>query len=275
MTVQPATPIVPDFNAIITGLSLMSYPQFSDLDNPNKLNNPKKLDHPDRIDVDEFAFTFSVNIRIGAIALMIAGALTAIYSQLDEKQRDVANFGTTTLGVCIAGASAIHAYRGLIRSAKVQEAEIRASRAEIIASRQERNLDRDNEQRVRVLDRTINYIARWNHPDFASSRATMKKVLLDSNKQNIKLATYLDAHPEEAQAVVSILNFLEELSFLTHEKDLDKDKLASFYRAIFDMVYSDFFQYIQARREEKNRDKLYEHFEKLHQEWQINGGYRG
>ncbi|MEB3232245.1 MAG: DUF4760 domain-containing protein [Leptolyngbyaceae bacterium] len=238
----------------------MSNPQLPDLGHHN---------------IDEFAFTFKVNLRIGAIALMIAGALTGFYSQLNEEQRDVANFGTTTLGVCIAGASAIHAYRGLMRSAKIQETEIRASREEIMISRQERNVDRENEKRVRVLERTINYIARWNHPDFASSRAMMKKVLVESNKQNIKLATYLEAHPEEAQAVVSILNFLEELSFLTHEKDLDKDKLASFYRAIFDMVYSDFFQYIQARREDKNRDKLYEHFEKLHQEWQINGSYRG
>ncbi|MGK7889165.1 MAG: DUF4760 domain-containing protein [Leptolyngbyaceae cyanobacterium] len=236
----------------------MTNPQFSDLDNPNN--------------IDEFAFTFRVNLKIGVIAFMIAGALTGIYSQLDEKQRDVANFGTTTLGVCIAGASAVHAYRGLIRSAKMQESEIRASREEIIASRRERNDDRENEKRVRVLERTIHYIARWNHPDFASSRATMKKVLLEANKQNMRLATYLDAHPEEAQAVVSILNFLEELSFLTHDGDLDKAKLASFYQAIFAMVYSESFQFIQARREETNREKLYEHFEKLHQEWQIHGG---
>ncbi|NET11129.1 MAG: DUF4760 domain-containing protein, partial [Symploca sp. SIO2B6] len=142
---------------------------------------------------------------------------------------------------------------------------------EIAASRQERISERENEAKIRILDRTIDYISRWNHPDFSSSRATMKKALLESNKQNSKLATYLDQHPDQAQDVVSVLNFLEELSFLTHEGDLDKEKLATFYRGIFDMVYSEFFQFIQSRREEKNREKLYEHFEKLHQEWQVNG----
>jgi len=101
----------------------------------------------------------------------------------------------------------------------------------------------------------------------------MKQVLQEAKKNKIRLFKYLRDNNKykEEQNIYSVLNFLEKMAFFAIEGDLDKDKLETYYRDIFEDFYKDFHGFMIDRREEKNHKKLYEYFEKLHQTWQVNG----
>ena len=206
-------------------------------------------------ELDEIGFTFKVKIKIGITSLIIAAGLTVIYSHLNEKQREVFNFGAVAFGVCIAGTSTFHAYRSIMHSSRLQEREVRVKKEE------------------KKLDRAIDYIGRWNHPDYAHIKATITEITKGiENQEHTSISDYLKNEPLKTQEVVSILNFLEELSFLVYEGILDKKMIYVFYRGIIVRCYEVLVPFLIYRRNEMSNKKLYEQFEKLYFEWKDISG---
>ena len=199
---------------------------------------------------DEVGFTFKGKVRIGIASLVVASGLTFIYSRLDEDQRDVFNFGSAAFGVCITGVSAFHAYRGIMQSSRFQEMEARVNKKD------------------KIIDRTIDYIGRWNHPDYAHIKATVNEILTSiDDQEHTSVIDYLKDKPLKTQEVTSILNFLEELSFLIYEDIIDKQMAYIFYRGIIIRCYEVLVPHIMDRRNKVNNKKIYEQLEKLYFEW--------
>lgn len=230
---------------------------------------PHSTPPPHRDNVDAIAFTLKVKIRIGLIAFLVAGVTTLIYSQLDDEQRQVANFGATAFGVSIAGVSAIHAYRGIIATQAMAEKNRQEDRA---LEERKRREDRAIEAKNRVLERTKQYISGWNHSSLTAKKATIKIIIAEAKSENMRILRYLNhsSKSKQTQDIVDVLNFLEEVSYFALEGDLDKAKLATYYRDIFDVFYDELYQFIQDRREERSQKNLYKCFETLHHEWHVN-----
>lgn len=201
-----------------------------------------------KLNVDEISFTLSVKVRFFLVAFLIALASVLVYDKLDDDQRKVAEFGAAAFGVSLAGVSAIHAYRGIIYTQKVAE-------------------------ESKKIERTIDYISRWDDPDIAAKLIRIKQVLSEASTADVRISKYLkDKNKEqELQDIVGILNLLEKIAFFVYEGDIHKEKLAAYYRDIFYAFYDEFHQFIQDRREEKGQENLYSYFEVLHHEWHANG----
>lgn len=188
----------------------------------------------------DFELTSKKQIEMLSICLMTSGTLTVIYSKINESQRYLFDFLVAVFVASFLVYIAIYAYRGFITSIKI--------------------------------NRTIDYISRWNHPDYSTMRATIRNVLkeLESNRSKT-LVGYLKENSEEEQDIVTILNFLEEVSCLIRDEIIDKDTMEKFYRGIIIRVYKQLSRYIESSRDERDNPKLYEHLEWLSIEWKRNG----
>ena len=119
-------------------------------------------------------------------------------------------------------------------------------------------------------DRTLKYIERWNNPDFdkkavlALFRET--KELGPTEKQKI-ISDKLENDDELRSELISILNFLEEMSLSIHENLTDERVLRNFFRGIvFDYVET-FRCWIKARRERVDNSNLYKQLMDLYERW--------
>lgn len=203
-------------------------------------------------DIDKYNLKFYITFSVWVTAFIIAGALTGFYYFIEEEtKRDVFNFGTTAFGVSIASASAVHVYRDLKKTAERQDREIKAQRYE------ER------------LNRTISYISRWNSPEYSAIRSTIGKTLKEID--NNELVRHLKANPKESQDFVTILNFLEEVSYLICKGFVEEKILKEFYHGIIRTTYLKLFLFIDSRRREADNEKLYVYLETLYDAWKTNG----
>ncbi len=105
---------------------------------------------------------------------------------------------------------------------------------------------------------TMQYVNRWNSPDILESR----KLLSHITKEK------LISDKESRSAVISILNFLEELSIAINRSIADEELAKEFFQSIFVKMNAMFQSFIYERRNRSNSRDVYINFEGTAKKWE-------
>jgi hypothetical protein len=111
-------------------------------------------------------------------------------------------------------------------------------------------------------------IERWTSPDMVPMRA----VLMDILEKRLDPSTLVRANKDlydKRNSVVSILNFLEEVSIAVHRKAASEGRLRDFYGAIVRNSHDQLMVWIDTERDLDGNDKYYIEFEKLAIRWKL------
>lgn len=133
---------------------------------------------------------------------------------------------------------------------------------------------KDTMVETRRSDRTLEYIARWNSPDFDSFKeiaVEMRKIINnypDETKHPEIVLKALHQSQDLELKVSNILNFFEELALVVKKDLVDKDMIQDFFEYIFARYAALFKNYIEEDRKKRKYNELYINFTELNQQWQ-------
>lgn len=127
---------------------------------------------------------------------------------------------------------------------------------------------------TRRMDRTLEYIARWNSPNFDSFKeiaVEMRKIINnypDEVKHSDIVLKALRQSEDLELKVSNILNFFEELALAVEKGLVDQDMIKEFFEYIFLRCATLFKDYIEDERIKRQYNKLYIEFTNLNETWQ-------
>jgi hypothetical protein len=110
------------------------------------------------------------------------------------------------------------------------------------------------------------FMARWTSPDMVHFRLVLLDILeqrldpMDLDRKDLALQ-------EKRCAIVSILNFLEEVSIAVHRRAASEDRLKDFYSIIVQQSYGKLEPWIKRERSIDNAPDYYYEFQKLAEQW--------
>jgi hypothetical protein len=181
-----------------------------------------------------------MNIRISAkwslltLFLAIEFALVAFYHHEAERNRATIAFGATVVGAAFA----LYTY-----------------------------MEGIDEKRAEA---SLRFMARWTAPDMVQFRA----VLLEIMEQRLDPMTLVrgpdPAILQQRCALVSILNFFEEMAIAVHQKAASEDRLKNFYSIIVRQSFGKLEDWIKRERAADNAHDYYSEFQKLAERWSKN-----
>lgn len=205
--------------------------------------NPSR--NPDYIGRIRLEFT----VGFASLLILAGGLATFMFAEAEsERTRNVYAFGTAVSTAVASGASAFYLLQSIRHGTSVNQS---------------------NNQ----IDRTIDYIARWNGPHYT----TAKRIALECHdliegkspsEQEKVLTEYFDEKPSRRQEMADIFNFLEELSLAIKHDLIDPVLCREFFRGIV-VNYCKTFDIFIIRRRKKNgnTDRLYRNLTDLAESW--------
>ncbi|BAY80567.1 hypothetical protein NIES267_00240 [Calothrix parasitica NIES-267] len=226
----------------------------------------KKSQNPDEITTLNISFRFS--LKASVVAFIVATPFIFFYSITNNKNhREALSFAATALTTSIAGVSAFYALQSIKQNADAQE----IFRLEQEKSQKEA---RDIEEKDRKIDRTFNYIMRWNDLEYARIKKSVAQIHDEITngfstplEKEDKLKKYLEDNPLKEQDITNILNFLEAMSICIKKEIVNEDLLHEFYRFIVIRYWETFESIVIYRRKKMDNPKIYEGLELLAQKW--------
>lgn len=166
----------------------------------------------------------------------------------------------------------------LVRRADLLRESMRMQHQEIIDKEFERSepknsQDFNSDADPICIDRSVSYVQRWNSPSFSKQEVLRLVRGCMSQKHNMRenfISQSLENDDALKAELVSILNFLEEMSLLIHHKLVDESLLQDFFRGIVIVYVTTFYSWIQVRRKLASNDRLYERLTNLYESWCVN-----
>ncbi len=189
--------------------------------------------------------TIKLTFSIGVSLVIISLGLT-IFHAVKKEHRETLTFLATALATSAAGASAVYGLRSIKQDIEQREVEIKQ-----IAESQ-------------LLDRTLPYITRWNDPGYFPARKIAQELYQLKSSQKVIdqekfIINYLSdpKNYETKQAILNLLNFLEELAICIKLRLIKEDVIKEYYKGIVILYTETFYTLIQERRKEKNREEIF------------------
>lgn len=183
------------------------------------------------------------------ICFQIAAILVYLYSGARGNTREILVFGSIALAVSVILAiliSLAQSINQLMEAIKVGN---------------------DNSK----LDRTINYIARWNSNEISESRKNvlilMRKLKSVSGSDYHLILDSLDEEADIREDLTLILNFFEEMSIGVELGMLNEDLLRRFYKSIIFDFYIILSPYIETHRQALRNPNIFSSFTYLARKW--------
>ncbi|NES22563.1 MAG: DUF4760 domain-containing protein [Symploca sp. SIO3E6] len=213
---------------------------------------------PPQSDPDKYGqITIKLTFSVGVSLVIISLGLTILHGFLMKKEhRETLTFMATALATSAAGASAVYALRSVKQDREQREADIKQ-----LAESQ-------------LLDRTLPYISRWNEPGFLPFRQKAQELYHLKNSQSINnqekfIINYLSdpANNDTKQAIINLLNFLEELAVCIKLGLIKEDVIKKFYKGIVILYADTFYTLIKERRKEKGREEIFICLTDLCEKW--------
>jgi hypothetical protein len=167
---------------------------------------------------------------IVGLFLALEGILVIIYNYHNDHDRAAIAFTATVLG----GAFALYTYLQGIDERRTQSAH--------------------------------HLIERWTKPDMISMRATLMDIM-EGRLDPAKLTRGDPAMQESRLLIVSVLNFLEEISIAVIKRTANEDRLKDFFSSITEQSFAKLEDWIKHERKIDNEPAYYCEFEKLVARW--------
>jgi hypothetical protein len=112
------------------------------------------------------------------------------------------------------------------------------------------------------------FMARWTAPEMVQFRLVLLDILEHRVDPMDLVRTETDQSIKEKRcAIVSILNFLEEVSIAVHRRAASEDRLQDFYSIIVQQSYGKLEPWIKRERSTDNAPGYYAEFQKLAERW--------
>lgn len=191
-----------------------------------------------------------ITFDILVFSITVSAIATILHALIPKDYRDTLAFAATTFATSAGSLGAFYAYKNLSQSANSQ-----------------------------MTDRTLSYLHRWNDPQYIPLREASRKIfeqmrLEPPDQQDTFLKDYLEAHPEEKQKVITILNFLTEMSLCIEEEMVDENFLKKYFQVIVQDYCEDFHAFINQRRGNKHNKDVYKALIDLHERWKVTKNHR-
>jgi hypothetical protein len=197
---------------------------------------------------------FTITLTAGGLAIVFSIISIIIYGIVDKwvNWKEIVSFSITTIGVSAGITSAIYVAESIKNSYEDKQEE-----------------------------RSFNYIAQWNSPDFQDIRKPLIEKLRDplkgkDDEQEIReiVRNILDKEPEVERHASQVLNFLEEVATAILKNYSDEEILKDFFIYIFyrhELVLRTLIEDLERQKS----SNIWENFLKINKKWNYKPVRRG
>ena len=215
---------------------------------------------------------FTITLTAGGLAIVFSIISIIIYGIVDKwvNWKEIVSFSITTIGVSAGITSAIYVAESIKNSYEDKQEE-----------KNLRKQERDEDLHIKKQERSFNYIAKWNSPDFQDIRKPLIEKLRDplkgkDNDQEIRqiVRKILDNEPEVERHASQVLNFLEEVATAILKNYSDEEILKDFFIYIFyrhELVLRTLIEDLERQKS----SIIWENFQKINKKWDYQPVRRG
>jgi hypothetical protein len=186
-----------------------------------------------------------ITFDILVFSIAISAIATILHGLIPKDYRDTLTFAATTFATSAGALGAFYAYKNLSQSTN-----------------------------SKMIDRTSLYFHRWNDPQYIPLREASSKIFEQMRQhppeeKDTFLIEYFEAHPEEKQKVITILNFLTEMSLYIEKGYVDEDFLKSYFQLIVEDYCEEFHALINQRRGYRHNKDIYKRLIDINERWKL------
>lgn len=129
---------------------------------------------------------------------------------------------------------------------------------------------RAESEEKRKLEKQMNsfsLIKDWYSSQLSDYNVLAKEAAVDSKTKKISITKYFKTNSEHEVAILSLLNFFENIALQIRYKTADEKVLKDFYVKIFYSYDKELSDYIKSYRDKNMSDKLFIEFTELAKSW--------